>query len=317
MTCSNILKQINSFVADSVTFQAPSPSTYSINIDENHNVIFYQKSKTLNQILKVYPWVKGKCYNIKNKKNKIVLIELLLLKNESMLNKKRIIFSHGNACDLGMTLPLMIDFCQMYECDVYAYDYSGYGCSTGKPSEEEISNNLSLVIDFLKETKEIDTNIILYGNSLGSSPVIDYVNRTSKGIIGIILLSPIASGLKIAFNGMSKSYKEYDVFNNDQKVNDISTPVYIIHGKLDKLIKIADIQEMAKSLKSRIEWYPDNGNHNNIISKYRYEYYQKTKSFIDQLEFEEKSSLVMNNLDNDLMEKGKFSSHNDKKGSNK
>lgn len=42
---------------------------------------------------------------------------------------------------------------------------------------------------------------------------------------------------------------------------------------------------MAKSAKNIITWYPEDGTHSNIIEKYRYIFYQKTKSFIDQISF--------------------------------
>ncbi len=162
MTCNNILKSFNSFLANSFSFQAPNPSTYKILIEENNTVNFLLNEKPIDKILSNYPWIKVNCYNvIKKNSNSIVLLELINKKTEKSDLNKSILFSHGNAIDLGKCLPLLIDFCQMYQCNIYCYDYSGYGCSKGKSSEIEIYNDMDTIIDYMKMYLNIEDNIIL------------------------------------------------------------------------------------------------------------------------------------------------------------
>merc|ERR1711933_656572 len=47
-----------------------------------------------------------------------------------------VLYSHGNAEDLGLTLPYLDHMAEVCNCDVFAYDYLGYGISEGQPSEE-------------------------------------------------------------------------------------------------------------------------------------------------------------------------------------
>ena len=58
------------------------------------------------------------------------------------------------------------------QVDVLAYEYSGYGHSTGSPSEDNIYSDaraaLALLVDGFKLKPERD--IVLYGKSLGSCP---------------------------------------------------------------------------------------------------------------------------------------------------
>jgi hypothetical protein len=42
------------------------------------------------------------------------------------------LFSHGNAEDLGMMYTRMKEIAMVFKVSVLAYDYSGYGKSTGK-----------------------------------------------------------------------------------------------------------------------------------------------------------------------------------------
>ena len=53
-------------------------------------------------------------------------------------NDITVLFSHGNAEDLGMIYDWFVEFSKVLSVDVFCYDYTGYGKSTGpKPSEEK------------------------------------------------------------------------------------------------------------------------------------------------------------------------------------
>lgn len=49
-----------------------------------------------------------------------------------------VLFSHGNAVDLGQMCSFYIGLGSRINCNVFSYDYSGYGVSTGKPSEKNL-----------------------------------------------------------------------------------------------------------------------------------------------------------------------------------
>lgn len=49
-----------------------------------------------------------------------------------------ILFSHGNAVDLGQMCSFFVGLSSRINCNVLGYDYSGYGASTGRPSEKNM-----------------------------------------------------------------------------------------------------------------------------------------------------------------------------------
>lgn len=49
-----------------------------------------------------------------------------------------LLFSHGNAVDLGQMSSFYIGLGSRINCNVFSYDYSGYGASSGKPSEKNL-----------------------------------------------------------------------------------------------------------------------------------------------------------------------------------
>lgn len=49
-----------------------------------------------------------------------------------------LLFSHGNAVDLGQMCSFYIGLGSRINCNVFSYDYSGYGVSSGRPSEKNL-----------------------------------------------------------------------------------------------------------------------------------------------------------------------------------
>lgn len=56
----------------------------------------------------------------------------------SLVCRYTVLFSHGNAVDLGQMSSFYIGLGTRINCNIFSYDYSGYGVSTGKPSEKNL-----------------------------------------------------------------------------------------------------------------------------------------------------------------------------------
>ena len=86
-----------------------------------------------------------------------------------------IIFSHGNAEDLGMIYEHCVDFTKELAVNLIAYDYEGYGKSSGLPSEIGCYDDIDAAYAFLTDVlHQKPQNIILYGRSLGSGPILAF-----------------------------------------------------------------------------------------------------------------------------------------------
>jgi hypothetical protein len=127
------------------------------------------------------------------------------------------------------------------------------------------------------------------GNSLGSAPTVHIsVFPEYNKIRGIILVSPIASGIKLINKNMRIStieLEKIDVFCNHGKASEIACPVFIIHGQKDEVIPIEQVKEMGKRIKTVNEWFPSMGTHNNIFNKFRNKFVTKVKLFIEYLNY--------------------------------
>ncbi|KAF6157521.1 hypothetical protein GIB67_004459 [Kingdonia uniflora] len=111
-----------------------------------------------------------------------------------------VLYSHGNAADLGQMYDLFIELSIHLRVNLMGYDYSGYGQSSGKPSEQNTYADIEAVYNCLKETygtKQED--IILYGQSVGSGPTLDLAARLPR-LRAVVLHSAILSGVRVMYS---------------------------------------------------------------------------------------------------------------------
>lgn len=59
-----------------------------------------------------------------------------------LCHRYTVLFSHGNAVDLGQMSSFYIGLGTRINCNIFSYDYSGYGVSSGKPSERNLYSDI-------------------------------------------------------------------------------------------------------------------------------------------------------------------------------
>lgn len=153
-----------------------------------------------------------------------------------------ILYSHGNAEDIGDSQPIFEDLRSM-GFNVFAYDYQGYGTSQGEPSESHAYEDVEAAYNYLTDTLGIPgENIIAYGQSLGGAMAIDIASK--KHFAGLI----IESSFTTAFRVMTRiPILPFDKFRSIDKIDTVKCPVLVIHGMQDGTIAV----EHGKALFAR------------------------------------------------------------------
>jgi fermentation-respiration switch protein FrsA (DUF1100 family) len=150
-----------------------------------------------------------------------------------------VIFSHGNAEDLGMCFEWFNRVSRRMGINIVCYDYEGYGLAKGTPSEQKCYDAIDAVYDYVLRTFEVDpSKVILWGRSLGSGPSTYLAERLSLERLtlpaGVVLQSPPASIFRVAFN--FRFTLPWDLFPNVDRMPNIACPVWLIHGTKDELV---------------------------------------------------------------------------------
>ncbi|XP_027331131.1 alpha/beta hydrolase domain-containing protein 17C-like isoform X2 [Abrus precatorius] len=149
---------------------------------------------------------------------------------EHPMAKSTILYSHGNAADIGQMYELFVELSEHLCVNLLGYDYSGYGQSSGKPSENNTYADIEAAYKYLEEnygTKQED--IILYGQSVGSGPTLDLAVRLPQ-LRAVVLHSPILSGLRVMYP-VKRTYW-FDIYKNIDKIPMVKCPVLVIHMRL-------------------------------------------------------------------------------------
>ncbi|XP_063781881.1 alpha/beta hydrolase domain-containing protein 17C isoform X2 [Pseudophryne corroboree] len=188
-----------------------------------------------------------------------------------------LLFSHGNAVDLGQMCSFYIGLGSRINCNVFSYDYSGYGVSSGKPSEKNLYADIEAAWHALRTRYAINPeNIILYGQSIGTVPTVDLASRYECA--AVILHSPLMSGLRVAFPDTRKTYC-FDAFPSIDKISKVTSPVLIIHGTEDEVIDFSHGLAMYERCPRAVEPLWVEGAGHNDIELYA-QYLERLKQFI-------------------------------------
>ncbi|KAG2497625.1 hypothetical protein HYH03_004365 [Edaphochlamys debaryana] len=150
-----------------------------------------------------------------------------------------LLYSHGNAVDLGHMLPVFRELSRLLRVNVMGYDYSGYGCSTGTPTVVNTLADITAVLDCLQESYGIPASrVVLYGQSVGSGPSC-YLGSERPDLAGVVLHSPLLSGVRVLKPHVKWWPAWADVYPNHTLAPKIRSPVLVMHGTEDEVIHIS------------------------------------------------------------------------------
>eukprot|EP01080_Neovahlkampfia_damariscottae_P002878 gene2878-4721_t len=206
-----------------------------------------------------------------------------------------ILYSHGNATDLGQMMPYLELLSTSLKINVFSYEYQGYGIdkenkkTTISPTEKGCYDSIEAAVKYLTETLNFKRNkIIVFGTSLGSGPSTYICSRQNSQFRGLILQSPFLSVVRIKVPVQNKLF--FDMFPNVERIERVESPVFVIHGKEDELIPTLS----KKCKKSYKPLFIEYAGHNNIMDIYSVErYLKKIYDFLKYLNVEEEKSLII------------------------
>ncbi len=202
---------------------------------------------------------------------------------------KTLIYSHGNATDIGAMHFMQVVLAKGLKCNVVMYDYSGYGESGGVPLESNTYADIEAVYDYVLKNIVADANeknIILYGQSVGGGPSC-YLASNKSNVGGLILHSAFLSGMRVLTT--NRALACLDIFPNLNRIKRVNCPVFIIHGMLDEEVAFSHgkaLQEAVPDDCKRTPWWVKDRGHNDITDGRAkvLEYIQKLKVYFESLD---------------------------------
>jgi alpha-beta hydrolase superfamily lysophospholipase len=194
-----------------------------------------------------------------------------------------IVYFHGN----GEIVSDYNELAQIFGAiggELIVCDYRGYGKSNGYPSLRTVLSDACFIFKYLTENKIVRSNVCVVGRSLGSASAIE-IGVKYPDISGCIIESGYADPIPLVERrGLrvdSITPEENAVFNNSQKIKQITCPLLLMHGVDDAIISYREAElnfKNASSEKKELELIEGVG-HNDIILAPNNKYFGTLEKF--------------------------------------
>lgn len=173
-----------------------------------------------------------------------------------------VLYHHGNAEDLGHLQPRLAAL-QAHGYAVFAYDYPGYGRSSGKPSERSILAAAEAAYAHVTGTLGwAPEQVIHYGHSLGGGPAFALGERHPSA--GIIVEGTFTSVFRVL---TKRRLLPWDHFDNLARAPRLQAPLLVLHGRLDRTVPFWHGEALAAAAPGARHLWVDDAHHVNLWDK--------------------------------------------------
>ena len=156
--------------------------------------------------------------------------------NKDLKNFKTLVFFHGNAGDLSNRIYKLNELDKL-NINILLISWRGFSGNEGYPTEKNLYEDAEAAIKWLNKKKVSNSQIILYGESLGTGVAVEIASKNNFNII--ILESPFTSienSSKIYYRYLPVSFLLKDRYDSISKIKKINSPILIMHGRKDDIV---------------------------------------------------------------------------------
>lgn len=172
---------------------------------------------------------------------------------------------HGNAGHLGdrvSKLKALIDA----GFGVLFAGYRGYSGNPGKPTEDSLTADAGLLLDWLAARGVPPERTVLYGESLGTGVAVKMA--AARDSAAVILESPYTSIAEVAqthYWYLPAKWLVLDKWNSMAHIGRLRAPLLVVHGSRDKTVPTRYGRELFAAAPEPKELFIlEGGNHNDL-----------------------------------------------------
>ncbi len=157
---------------------------------------------------------------------------------------KIVVYFHGNSHNIGAFYNKLIPFIDK-GYGVFIGEYRGFGGIAGKLSEANLAADAVAAIDYLNSQGYKNSDMIIYGMSLGSYTAVNTVYEKGKQdkFASLVLEVPFDSVINVVKQRFWPVFPfdliVKDRYENLVKIKDIDIPVLIMGADKDKVVPVA------------------------------------------------------------------------------
>jgi fermentation-respiration switch protein FrsA (DUF1100 family) len=148
-----------------------------------------------------------------------------------------LIWSHGNGGNIASRTDVLLALAAR-GLNVLAYDYRGYGKSSGRPSEAGVYHDAEAVYDSERRRGVSAARIICFGESLGGAVSVHLAS--TRPCAGVAVVSTFTRLRDVAHHHVGPLAifvgGQFDVV---ARIRDLAVPILVAHGDRDDIVPFA------------------------------------------------------------------------------
>lgn len=158
-----------------------------------------------------------------------------------------LIYISGNGSNIRSAIPFFNALGTQTNLNIFSFNYSGYGLSTGTPSVQGIVSDADLALQYFNEIKQNELPTIVLGYSLGGFVALQVSHL--KLVDNVVIMSTFSSAEELesylkkeALPKIVRPFLNLDVdkklytLNNIDKITELEKPLLVLHGEKDDFI---------------------------------------------------------------------------------
>ena len=194
-----------------------------------------------------------------------------------------LVIFHGNGGHRGHRFEWMRMLRDRLQVSLCIPDYRGYGGSEGSPTEEGLYLDAEATVAWLHERGA--SNLIYFGESIGTGVAVELARRRPPR--ALILQSGFPSCAIVAQHAypfVPAGLLMKDRYDSASKIGDITRPVLVIHGDVDRIIPIKFGRALFDAATEPKEWVTIKGaGHNDLPWVGQAQYLDALEAFLDKV----------------------------------
>ena len=175
-----------------------------------------------------------------------------LLTRRRPTDRRFLIYSHGNAENLALSLGAIVQVSARLHCQLFAYEYTGYGpLNRESASEKTVYADISAVLNLVR-AKSLNSGlpVVVYGRSLGSAPALYAAAEFPELVKAVVLECPFYSILSTRLPpDLSKFVaRPLDLFKNYEHARKCAAPAVVLAGGEDTVVPLENSKRLFDEL---------------------------------------------------------------------